>query len=123
MLASAACLIPAATTHSASTAVICLTASLFFLEMVIGPAWAVPMDVGGEYSGTVTGIMNMAGAMAASVLSRYFRFFAQRSSWIAPFLVTAGMLLSGALIWTFLIDPENPVVKTSLPEALTPVKP
>ncbi len=115
MLASAACLIPAATTHSASTAVICLTASLFFLEMVIGPAWAVPMDVGGEYSGTVTGIMNMAGAMAASVSPVIFGFFAQRGSWIAPFLVTAGMLLSGALIWTFLIDPEKSVVKTSLP--------
>jgi sugar phosphate permease len=111
MLASAACLIPAATTHSASTAVLCLTASLFFLEMVIGPAWAVPMDVGGEYSGTVTGVMNMAGALAASVSPVIFGFFAQRGSWIAPFLVTAGMLLSGALIWTFLIDPEKSVVK------------
>ena len=111
MLASAACLIPAATTHSASTAVVCLTASLFFLEMVIGPAWAVPMDVGGEYSGTVTGVMNMAGALGASVSPVIFGFFAQRGSWIAPFLVTAGMLLSGALIWTFLIDPEKSVVK------------
>jgi len=115
MLASAACLIPAATTHSASTAVICLTASLFFLEMVIGPAWAVPMDVGGEYSGTVTGIMNMAGALAASVSPVIFGFFAQRGAWIAPFLVTAGMLLSGALIWTFLIDPEKSVVQASVP--------
>ena len=111
MLASAACLIPAATSHSASTAVVCLTASLFFLEMVIGPAWAVPMDVGGEYSGTVTGVMNMAGALAASVSPVIFGFFAQRGFWIAPFLVTAGMLLSGALIWTFLIDPEKSVVK------------
>jgi sugar phosphate permease len=111
MLASAACLIPAATTHSVSTAVACLTASLFFLEMVIGPAWAVPMDVGGEYSGTVTGVMNMAGALGASVSPVIFGFFAQRGSWIAPFLVTASMLLSGALIWTFLIDPEKSVVK------------
>lgn len=110
MLASAACLIPAATTRSAITAVICLTASLFFLEMVIGPAWAVPMDVGGEYSGTVTGIMNMAGALAASVSPVVFGFFAQRGFWIAPFLVTAAMLVSGALIWTFLIDPEKSVV-------------
>jgi sugar phosphate permease len=111
MLASAVCLVPAATSHSASTAVVCLTASLFFLEMVIGPAWAVPMDVGGEYSGTVTGVMNMAGALAASVSPVVFGFFAQRGSWIAPFLVTAGMLLSGTLIWTFLIDPEKSVVK------------
>jgi sugar phosphate permease len=111
LLASSVCLIPAATTHSATTAVVCLTASLFFLEMVIGPAWAVPMDVGGEYSGTVTGVMNMAGALAASLSPVVFGFFAERGFWIAPFLVTAGMLLSGALIWTFLIDPEKSVVK------------
>jgi len=28
-----------------------------FLELVIGPAWAVPMDVGGEFSGTVSSVM------------------------------------------------------------------
>lgn len=110
MLASAACLIPAATTHSASIAVLCLTASFFFLDMVIGPAWAVPMDVGGEYSGTVTGVMNMAGALGASASPVIFGYFAERGSWIAPFIVTAGMLVSGALIWTFLIDAEKSVV-------------
>src|SRR5260370_6489035 len=92
------------------TAVICLTDALCLLDMVIGPAWAVPMDVGGEYSGTVTGVMNMAGALGASVSPVIFGFFAQRGSWIAPCLVTAGMLLSGALIWTFLIGPEKSVV-------------
>ena len=45
----------------------CLATSFFFLEWVIGPAWAVPMDVGGRFSGTVTGVMNMAGALAASL--------------------------------------------------------
>jgi hypothetical protein len=44
------CLIPAATAHSARTAILCLAASLFFLELLISPAWAVPMDVGGEYA-------------------------------------------------------------------------
>src|SRR5260370_25472671 len=80
MLASDACLIPAATTHSASTAVACLTASLFFLEMVIGPAWAVPMDVGGEYGGTVPGVMNIAVALWPSGVSPGFGFFSQRGS-------------------------------------------
>ena len=71
------------------------------------------MDVGGEYSGTVTGVMNTAGALAASASPNIFAFFVERGSWIAPFLVTAGMLLSGALIWTFLIDPEKSVVKAA----------
>jgi sugar phosphate permease len=110
MLASGACLIPAAMTHSALTAILCLTASLFFLELVISPAWAVPMDVGGEFSGTVSGVMNMAGSLAASLSPIIFGALVQRGFWITPFVITAGVLLAGALIWAFLIDPERSVV-------------
>jgi sugar phosphate permease len=111
MLASAVCLIPAATTGSAWTALACLTASFFFLEMVIGPAWAVPMDVGGEFSGTVTGVMNMAGSLSASASPIVFGFLVERGSWTAPFYITAMILLAGSLIWTFLINPEVSVVE------------
>jgi sugar phosphate permease len=114
MLTSGFCLIPAATTHSAETAIVCLTASLFFLELVIGPAWAVPMDVGGEFSGTVTGVMNMAGALAASVSPIIFGFLVQKGFWIVPFVISAGVLLTGALIWAFLINPDQSVVGGSM---------
>jgi MFS family permease len=110
LVVSGLMLIPTALTHSAWTAVLCLAISFFFLELVIGPAWAVPMDVGGEFSGTVSSVMNTAGALAASISPVVFGFFAQRGFWIAPFFVTAGVLLSGALIWSFLIDPEMSVV-------------
>jgi sugar phosphate permease len=113
MLISGICLIPAALVHSASAAILCLTASLFFLELVISPAWAVPMDVGGEYSGTVSGVMNMAGSLAASLSPIIFGVLVQRGSWIAPFFVSAGVLLTGSLIWAFLIDPEKSVVENT----------
>src|ERR1700674_3292075 len=106
LLASGALLIPTATTHNAWTAVTCLAISFFSFELVIGPAWAVPMDVGGEYSGTVSSVMNTAGALAASVSPVVFGFFAQRGSWIAPFFVKARALLHGSLIWSLFIDPE-----------------
>jgi sugar phosphate permease len=111
MLASGACLIPAAMAHSAWTAILCLTASLFFLELVVSPAWAVPMDVGGAYSGTVSGVMNMAGSLAASVSPIVFGVLLQRGLWITPFFISALVLLTGALIWAFLIDPEKSVVE------------
>src|SRR6516164_5859898 len=60
-------IVPAALTSDAYTAVYCLTASMFFLECTIGPSWAVPMDTGGKYSGTVSGMMNMAGNIGAGV--------------------------------------------------------
>ena len=110
MLVSGLFLIPAATTQDTWTCILCLAASFFFLEWVIGPAWAVPMDVGGQFSGTVTGIMNMAGALGASLTPLVFGYFIQRGSWVTPFFVTTGVMALGTLIWTFLINPEKSVV-------------
>lgn len=110
LLGAAVFLIPAGTTSDAMTAIVCLAASNFFLEMVLGPAWAVPMDVAGPSSGTVTGVMNMTGAIGASISPLVFGMLVQRGSWIAPFFVTAAVLVVGALIWILLIDPERSVV-------------
>ena len=109
-LLSGVFLIPAAMSESAYTSVLCLAASFFFLEFVIGPAWAVPMDVGGQFSGTVTGVMNMAGALAASVTPLVFGYYFGIGSWMVPFFITSGVMLLGAFIWTFLINPEISVV-------------
>jgi sugar phosphate permease len=111
LLLAALLLIPAGTTDSAMVAILCLTASNFFLELVLGPAWAVPMDVGGTSSGTVTAVMNMVGAVGASISPLVFGFLVERGSWVAPFYVTAAVLASGSLIWIFLIDPQKSVVE------------
>jgi hypothetical protein len=68
------------------------------------------MDVGGQFSGTVTAVMNMAGALAASLTAIVYGALFDRGFWIAPFFVSAGVLFLGALIWIFLIDPEKSVV-------------
>jgi sugar phosphate permease len=109
---AAAFLIPAAMTSSAWTCILFLAASFFCLEWVIGPAWAVPMDVGGEFSGTVTGIMNGTGALfGASLTPLVYGIFFAKGSWVAPFFINAGVFVMGALIWTFLINPERSVVE------------
>ena len=77
---------------------------------MISPAWAVPMDVGGEYSGTVCGVMNMAGSLAASLSPIIFGALVQPGFWILPFFISAGVLLTGALIWAFLIDAGKLVI-------------
>ena len=102
--------VPAAMVSDATTSILYLAASFFFLEWVIGPAWAVPMDVGGRFSGTVTGVMNMAGALAASFTAIVYGSLFGAGYWVAPFLVSAAVMLVGALIWLFLIDPERSVV-------------
>jgi hypothetical protein len=77
---------------------------------VIGPAWAVPMDVGGQFSGTVTGVMNMVGALGGASTAVVYGSLFNRGLWVTPFLVSAGVMLLGALIWIFLINPEKSVI-------------
>ncbi|HWX39190.1 MAG TPA: MFS transporter [Candidatus Sulfotelmatobacter sp.] len=109
-LLASAFVIPAALTANRLSSIACLAASFFFLEWVIGPAWAIPMDVGGQFSGTVTGVMNMVGALGGASTAVVYGSLFNRGYWVAPFLVSAGVMLLGALIWTFLINPEQSVV-------------
>jgi sugar phosphate permease len=102
--------IPAAMTSSPLVSVLCLAASFFCLEVMNGVSWSVCMDVGGQFSGTVSGVMNMCGAFAASLTAIVYGALFDKGMWIAPFFVTASVMLAGALIWTFLINPDVSVV-------------
>jgi len=110
MLGCGSCILPAAFTANPYTAVYCLTGAMFFLETIIGPSWAVPMDIGGEYSGTVSGMMNMGGQIGGALSPTIFGILVSRGSWIAPFVVAACLLFLGAAIWAFWIDPEVSVI-------------
>jgi sugar phosphate permease len=113
MLGCVVFIVPAALTENAYTAVYCLTAAMFFLECTIGPSWAVPMDVGGKYSGTVSGMMNMAGNIGGALSPLVFGFLVQFSSWQAPFMVAAVLLVAGAGVWAFWLDPDASVIDKS----------
>ncbi len=102
--------IPAAVTTSPIVCILSLAASFFCLEVMNGVAWSVCMDVGGQYSGAVSGVMNMCGAFAASLTPIIYGAMFQRGMWIAPFFVTAGVFFAGALMWLFFINPDVSVV-------------
>ncbi len=110
LLGCAVFIVPAALTADAYTALACLTGAMFFLECTIGPSWAVPMDAGGKYSGTVSGMMNMAGNIGGALSPTVFGFLAQYGNWQAPFIVAAVLLVIGAAVWAFWLDPDRSVV-------------
>ncbi|MBV9631911.1 MAG: MFS transporter [Xanthobacteraceae bacterium] len=111
LLGCAVFIVPAALTENAYTAVYCLTGAMFFLECTIGPSWAVPMDAGGKYSGTVSGMMNMAGNFGGAMSPLVFGFLAYYGNWQAPFVVAAALLVIGAGVWAFWLDPDRSVVE------------
>jgi sugar phosphate permease len=110
LLGCAVFITPAALTEDAMTAVICLTVAMFFLECTIGPSWAVPMDTGGKYSGTVSGMMNMAGNFGGAISPIVFGYLAENGNWAAPFIVAAGLLVVGSAVWAFWIDPDKAIL-------------
>jgi sugar phosphate permease len=110
LLGCAVFIVPAALTDDAYTAVYCLTASMFFLECTIGPSWAVPMDTGGKYSGTVSGMMNMAGNFGGAISPIVFGLLVQFGNWQAPFIVAAALLVAGSAVWAFWLDPEKDIL-------------
>jgi len=106
-LCSFASLLPIFATRDLRAIVLCLAAAFFFAELVIGPMWAIPMDIAPKHSGTASGIMNTGSALAAILSPLAFGLVADvTGDWHLPFLGSLGLLLLGALL-AFTMHPER----------------
>jgi len=96
---------------------ICLSAGFFFAELVIGPMWAIPMDIAPKYSGTASGLMNSGSALAA-ILSPLVAGIVTDATGDPqfPFVIAIGVLMLGAAS-AFLMHPERQFTEEALPAA------
>lgn len=80
-------------------ALFCL--ALFGLELTVGVSWAVTLDIGGEFAGSVSAVMNTCGNIAGASAAALTGYVVTAYGWSAAFLVMAGLaLLAGILfIW------------------------
>jgi ACS family glucarate transporter-like MFS transporter len=69
------------------------------------------MGTGGKYSGTVSGMMNMAGNFGGALSPIVFGYIAKQGDWVTQFYIAAALLLTGAAIWGFWLDPQRSVVE------------
>jgi len=119
MLGAAACTIPVLFFDDLLPVVLGLSGGFFFLELVIGPIWSVPMDIAPQYSGTASGLMNTGSAVAAIVSPIAFGYIVQiTGNWLLPFYVSMGLLVVGALL-SFTMHPDRKFVDE--PVATPPV--
>ena len=106
-LASLVSVLPIFVTHDLTIVVISLAAAFFFAEIVIGPMWAIPMDIAPQYAGTASGFMNTGSALAAVLSPLAFGFIIDATgNWNLPFIGSIGLLLAGALL-TSTMHPER----------------
>ena len=110
-LASFVCVLPIFLTHNLTIIVLSLGAAFFCAEIVIGPMWAIPMDIAPQYSGTASGFMNTGSALAAVLSPLAFGFIIDATgNWNLPFAGSMGLLLIGAAL-TSTMHPERPFEK------------
>jgi sugar phosphate permease len=73
--------------------------AFFGLEWTVGISWAVPLDIGGDYAGSVSAVMNMLGNVGGAVAATVVTYTAAHYGWNVPFLMTAGLCLIAAVLY------------------------
>ena len=88
----------------------------FFGDLCMPCAWGACMDVGGRFSGTYSGSMNMMGNLggAAGPIVVGYLLKATGQNWALVYELSAGALLIGAICWLF-IDPVTPLAPVDEP--------
>jgi len=76
-----------------------LTAAFFFSDLCMGPAWASCADIGERYAGTMSGAMNMMGALAGASGAAMAGALFRRGRPDLVFLIFSGVYMLAALCW------------------------
>ena len=72
--------------------------AMFGLELTVGVSWAIPLDIGGNYAGSVAAIMNTCGNLGGAVASAATAYFVKLYGWNAAFLIVSALCVIGAII-------------------------
>jgi MFS family permease len=108
MLGGFVFLLPVMLVHDVDIAAISLAAAFFFVELVVAPIWAVPMDIAPKYAGSASGMMNFGFGVAGIISPFVFGYLIDRTgSWTLPFAGSIGLLLLGAGL-AFRMHPDRP---------------
>jgi sugar phosphate permease len=73
--------------------------AFFSLEWTVGISWAVPLDIGGDFSGSVAAFMNMCGNIGGALSPIALAFMVRAFDWYMPFLVTAALCVLASLLF------------------------
>ena len=99
------------------TVALCLSGAFFFVELIVAPIWAVPMDIAPQHSGTASGFMNFGFGLAGMISPVVFGFIIDATGrWDLPFIASLGLLLLGAAL-ALRMRPDEPFLDDIEPAA------
>jgi len=104
--------------HDARTAALVLACGAGVLYVAQSSFFAVAADIAGEYTGIVSGMMNMGGQIGGACTASLTPLIAAHFGWNMSFLTAAALALMGGVAW-MMVDPTKqliPVVPNRSPE-------
>jgi hypothetical protein len=86
-----------------------MAAACFFNDQVVPNSWASCMDIGGKYSSSVAGTMNLMGNLAGTASSVIGGYLLQKTgnNWNFFIEILAASYFLGIFCWPF-IDTQTP---------------
>jgi sugar phosphate permease len=106
-------LVPGVLTNNALLALACLTIALAGLELTVAVSWAMCIDIGGNFSGSVSSVMNTWGNLGGAISAVMVGYLATLLGWKSPFILASAFCLFSALLVSR-IDPRRSAVGESL---------
>jgi MFS family permease len=102
-------LLPGVLATSPVLAIVCLTVALAGLESTVAVSWAMCIDIGGNYSGSVSSVMNTLGNLGGALGAVVVGYLATGFGWTSPFIVACILcLLSSVLVGR--VDPRRSIL-------------
>jgi sugar phosphate permease len=98
-LLAATATVPAALTSDPQVSVAFYCVAFFGLEWTVGISWAIPLDIGGDFAGSVSSVMNMCGNVGGAIATAVAAYLAANLGWNYPFLLTGVLCLIAAFLY------------------------
>ncbi len=99
-LVAAGAILPATFTASPMASVWYTCVAVFGLETTVGVSWAIPLDIGADYAGSVSSVMNSCGNIGGAISPALLAYLVRAYSWNVPFVVAAGLCVAAALLFS-----------------------
>lgn len=100
-------LVAVANASTVLSAVIFFSLATFGVDLTLSPSWAACIDIGGPYTGTISGGMNMIGNLGSFVSSVSFPYLLAMTGTASTYFYGAAALNLLAIVAWFSINPQN----------------
>jgi sugar phosphate permease len=98
-LVAAAGILPATFTASPTASVWYTCVAVFGLETTVGVSWAIPLDIGGDYAGSVSAVMNTCGNIGGAISPTLLAYLVKFYGWNVPFVVASALCVAAAVLF------------------------